>query len=767
MPSKRKATSSEANSAPSAPSADSNANSAAPVKRQRVSRACDQCRAAREKCDGKQPICFPCAFQKRNCTYQSSPKKRGVQTGYIKTLEVALAWLFDKVPGTEDALENLLMHDGSQTQSLLVGKDSERSNRLHKRWRKSKVQKEIDRILSGGHVSQTRADKSSPSDNDESDTAQSDKAAPIKLQDSNSTAGPVPSVNGSSLRIIDGQGSSLTASKLTRLPPDYWRLLDIYFSYTHCWFPILEKQDLLKTVYLYPTEGLDILRTDTASACHAELWAALALASYQDASSAKSTAQSDSTDANHSPDDLYAIARSLTLSEDGEFDVQHARALLLLALVNIGKGKKTSAWILIGLAHRIALDMTELPRGEEQSPKRATAVLMGCCILDTLISVHRKGLPGLEAAAIIENLSIPEDNLDEWQPWAPCDGFGKDPSGPAISSRSPAYSLTTFNQLYDVFKFLRKRSLPRQDNPLLREHPAEVMMLLHRTIKLRLPFGDFVTARESSPATIPSAYVLRILFLWASALLECTGESPCLLVLETVEQYLFQFGACGAPPFFAGCMAMMAQHRSFADLHPQSRDRWHAIKDILTSIWTSPRSKPSNTIPLDFTVSGRTGSSDPYTGSSIMHRSTSISTPTPSSFYPANSLGTPTLPAKHYPPNNTAFILENFSKPVLNSAAASAPGITSIGIMDRRHSMMHGGPGPPLGQPQQQAIAPSTGNFHPESVNGASLDYDALLDDLSMDYIDRVDADPQFMANLGFAPGADITDILSREFGAT
>lgn len=764
MPSKRKATSSEANSAPSAPSADSNANSAAPVKRQRVSRACDQCRAAREKCDGKQPICFPCAFQKRNCTYQSSPKKRGVQTGYIKTLEVALAWLFDKVPGTEDALENLLMHDGSQTQSLLVGKDSERSNRLHKRWRKSKVQKEIDRILSGGHVSQARADKSSPSDNDESDTAQSDKAAPIKLQDSNSTAGPVPSVNGPSLRLIDGQGGSLTTSKLTRLPPDYWRLLDIYFSYTHCWFPILEKQDLLKTVYLYPSDGLDILRTDTASASHAELWAALALASYQDASSAKSTAQSDSTDANLSPDGFYAIARRLTLSEDGEFDVQHARALLLLALVNIGKGKKTSAWILIGLAHRIALDMTELPRGEEPSPKRATAVLMGCCILDTLISVHRKGLPGLETAAIIENLSIPEDNLDEWQPWAPCDGFGKDPSGPAISSRSPAYSLTTFNQLYDVFKFLRKRSLPRQDNPLLREHPAEVMMLLHRTINLRLPFGDFVTARESSPATIPSAYVLRILFLWASALLECTGESPCLLVLETVEQYLFQFGACGASPFFAGCMAMMAQHRSFADLHPQSRDRWHAIKDILTSIWTSPGSKPSNTVPLDFTVSGRAGSSDPSTGSSIMPRSTSICTPTPSSFYPANSLGTPTIPAKHYQPNNAAFMLENFSKPVLNPAAASVPGTTSIGIMDRRHSMMHGGPGPPLGQPQQQAIAPGPGSFHPESVNGVPLDYDALLDDLSMDYIDRVDADPQFMANLGFAPGADITDILSRDF---
>ncbi|ROW04709.1 hypothetical protein VMCG_04859 [Cytospora schulzeri] len=767
MPSKRKSTI-EADNAHSASPAGSNANSAAPVKRQRVSRACDQCRAAREKCDGKQPVCFPCAFQKRACTYQSNPKKRGVQTGYIKTLEVALAWLFDKVPGTEDALENLLMHDGDQGQSLLVGKESERSNRLHKRWRKSKVQKEIERILSGGHASQARADKSSPSDNDESDTAHSEKAsAPIKVQDCNPSAGLGLSVNGSSSRLGDRHGGSPTTSKVTQLPPGHWRLLDIYFSYTHCWFPILDKQDLLKTVYLYPAEGLNISCTSTASASHAELWAALALASYQDAASAKPIARSASHIASHSPDELYAIARSLIPSEDGEFDIQHARALLLLALVNIGKGKKTGAWMLVGLAHRIALDISELSSGDEPLSKRATAVLMGCCILDTIISVHRRGMQGLEPAA---NMSIPEDNLDEWQPWAPCDGFGQGPSGPAICSRSPAYSLTTFNQLYDIFKFLRKRSLPRQDDPLITEHPAEVMMLLHRTIKLRLPFGNFITARDSSSATIPSAYVLRILFLWATALLDCTGESPCVLILETVEQYMFQFGACGAPPFFAGCLAMMAQHRSFGDLHPQSRDRWHSIKDILTSIWTQSRSKSSNTAPLDIAVSGTNGTSDPSVGSSIIHRSTSISTTTPSDFYTTNGLRTPTLPAKHYPPNNVPFMLGNFSKPVLNPTAGSPAATSNINMLDRRHSMIHSGSGPPLGRPQQhqQGIVPGPGNLYPEGgSHGAPLDYDALLDDLSMDYIDRVDADPQFMANLGFAPGADITEILSREFGAT
>nr|UOF75596.1 Q-system transcription factor [synthetic construct] len=116
-------------------------------KRQRVSRACDQCRAAREKCDGIQPACFPCVSQGRSCTYQASPKKRGVQTGYIRTLELALAWMFENVARSEDALHNLLVRDAGQGSALLVGKDSPAAERLHARWATSRVNKSITRLL--------------------------------------------------------------------------------------------------------------------------------------------------------------------------------------------------------------------------------------------------------------------------------------------------------------------------------------------------------------------------------------------------------------------------------------------------------------------------------------------------------------------------------------------------------------------------------------------------------------------------------------------
>lgn len=757
MPPKRKTTS-EADNAPSATASPANSNPPstrdAPLKRQRVSRACDQCRAAREKCDGIQPLCFPCVSQNRACTYEANPKKRGVQTGYIKTLEVALAWLFDKVPGCEDSLENLLMHEGGQGQSLLVGKDSEKSNRLHKRWRRSKVHRGIDRILSGAGPSQQRVE----SEDADSDAEHAEKAS-IVARGQTPTTGPEPPPAR-----IDGQLVPDPSAPLL-LPPNHWRLIDIYFSYTHCWFPILEKQDLLKTVYLYSPEGIDIQRNSPASAAHAELWAAMALASYQNLSSAKLSANNpspDAPDARYSPDKLYHIARTLVPSEEGQFEIQHARALLLLALISVGKGQKTCAWILVGLAHRIALDVSDLHLGDERFSRRVTATLMGCYILDTLIFVHRRGMPSLETAGILEGMSIPEDNLDEWQPWAPCDGFGQGFSGPATLSRSPAYSLTTFNQLYDVFKFLRKRSVHRQNGRPL-ENPAEVTVLLHQTIKPRLPFGNFIIARDSSSATIPSAYVLRVLFLWVSALLN-SAESPCALILESIEQYLAQFGPCGAPPFFATCLAMLGQHRSFADLNSQSRERWQSIKVMLIMIWSPAGNRLSSEPRPGSAVSNPAGASNASMASS-MHTSKSMPTVTTTGFIPTNRLQTPTLASKQRP-NTSSFMMGQFSptsQSALNPAGSPQVNNANMNSMDT-NAMIHGGHGP---RNMGQHPHANPGAAHRGSFGGASLDYDAILDDLSsMDYIDRVDADPQFMANLGFAPGCDISEILNREFGA-
>jgi hypothetical protein len=132
-------------------------------KRSRVSRACDQCRAAREKCDGK-PLCSACAISRRNCTYTTNPKKRGIQPGYIRTLELSLTWIFDH-SNAEAILNQKLALEGSS--SVLLAKGTKESNKLHKTWRRSKFSRDVDLLLAGGATVQ---DDRLPESDDQEDT---------------------------------------------------------------------------------------------------------------------------------------------------------------------------------------------------------------------------------------------------------------------------------------------------------------------------------------------------------------------------------------------------------------------------------------------------------------------------------------------------------------------------------------------------------------------------------------------------------------------
>ncbi|KAF9396315.1 hypothetical protein CPC16_003283 [Podila verticillata] len=74
----------------------------APVKRKRLTQACDPCRKKKIKCDGNKPSCANCAKLDVNCTYLPSMKKRGPRQGYIELLEKRL-----------DKMEQLLQHGPS------------------------------------------------------------------------------------------------------------------------------------------------------------------------------------------------------------------------------------------------------------------------------------------------------------------------------------------------------------------------------------------------------------------------------------------------------------------------------------------------------------------------------------------------------------------------------------------------------------------------------------------------------------------------------
>lgn len=57
-----------------------------PNKRQRVSRACLQCRTRKIKCTGESPSCAACRNTGQNCSYGEA-KRRGLPPGYLQQLE--------------------------------------------------------------------------------------------------------------------------------------------------------------------------------------------------------------------------------------------------------------------------------------------------------------------------------------------------------------------------------------------------------------------------------------------------------------------------------------------------------------------------------------------------------------------------------------------------------------------------------------------------------------------------------------------------------
>ncbi|KAK4236453.1 hypothetical protein C8A03DRAFT_45538 [Achaetomium macrosporum] len=757
----------------------------APVKRQRVSRACDQCRSARERCDGKQPECYTCISQGRPCTYEVNPKKRGVQTGYIRTLELALGWVLEKVAGSEDALGAFLAHESSQGHPILTGKDPGRVDSLQKRWRESRVLRGIDRILSGGTVPSPGPDGVSPSvdaTDTEGDavraclsTDSADGGAETAIQrppdPRQVTVGHGPSdvdqQRDTPLSLMQGHPSPRPDH--LRLPPNHWRLLDIYFSYTHSWLPILDKQGLFQASYLYPEHGLVVNPDDISSAAHAELWAALALASLQDDASSSLDVTGPPSP---SPLEIYQVARGLLPPERGRFLIQHARALLLLSLVNLGHDKLVAAGLLTGFAVRILLDSDTGQRGAQAKDReRTNLALMACFMLETVLSVRCNKPPHLRAEDLAGLPLVSESGLDQWEPWTPCDGFGSY-CAESRSSRSPAFCLSTFNQLYAILKVVASETLARRRGLSPQERPGPFIMQLHQAIDPNLPFRSFITSPSCGTASVPTPYVARATYLWACALADPRSETFLPMLQDTLDQYQQRFGKCGMPPFLSTCIGFLANEQNLPGPSEQNKEILIRLASGYTTVGSEARpsgipdshaealsQKTRAHEPPDMTASlPFTAPSNAYAALVMPSLSDGESAARRLRPHPSRggytALPGPSMAGSYQSPlqNHSMTAPPQQGRDIhmhLGTDVASVPGMTGS-VVSTHQGHTHTPPHP---------LVSHTGF-------GTSPDYDALLDDLAaIECTDTIDVDPQFMTNLGFAPGCDITEILTRDFG--
>ncbi|KAK7530627.1 fungal-specific transcription factor domain-containing protein [Phyllosticta citribraziliensis] len=740
----------------------------APAKRQRVSRACDQCRAAREKCDGIQPICFTCASSNRNCSYTANPKKRGIQPGYIRTLELALAWTFSNNPKAEDSLVSFL--NQSDGRALLLGKDSDSSNKLHRKWRRSSFCKNIDKVLSGTDVapdtdrplSPTSPDDEKPDDDDfaADNSVQSpngatqslslNPAAPKNFGDAASHLGSPSKYQGFEIR----SSFSLTNPTKLRLPSNLWRLFDVYFAYTHSWFPIAEKHDILKISYSYPEEGLELSSKGMGTGDHAELWAILAIASVQECAATSNNSNPEPTNDNSQlqPNDIYNAARDLIPTEQGSHEIGHVKALLLLALVNIGADRSRAAWLQIGYAIRIGMLLglhnstqraDNFPFSEERNP-REKHVFLACFALDTIVSAHLGREPILKREHVTRVGLLAEDGLEEWHPWVGCPDFKPSTSNPAQYNRSPVHTISTFNNIVRILTVINDVLRGSLDG-----HAAS--MHLQQWISSIPPSLKAVYTNQQLPAPTPTLFGLRLIYLLASMAFAVPTAVPVEAVVETLLRYANAFGTPAMLPIFSPMISLAGRSGAFEALPPEIRSKWTSLLTNYRSLWRSyekPRTNPrgNNTqaqAANDSTLSAISSTSHafPYPSPASQNQSSISASYSPQSF---------TLK------NNAVDLMSPEYTQVLGNVQQQT------GFPTRRNTIQS------LAPPDKQPAASLT-NDQPSSMERFTAtspnDLDALFDELAtLEGPERLDRQPQFMQNLGFAPDMSLSDVLTPDY---
>ncbi|KAJ5158679.1 uncharacterized protein N7500_008330 [Penicillium coprophilum] len=628
-------------------------------KRQRVSRACDSCRSKKDKCDGLQPVCSTCVSLCRPCTYKANPKKRGLPTGYIRSLELLWGLAFQRIQGSENVMRALMRSINLRSHLAAMGKETEGSDTLLASFKNSTVLRDIERILIILEQPEEERERNLQSYG-EGDTPlevegilSSAEAQEWQIPEGMEASGtPLPRVSPTrpaagispmkptgthsttdcgiqTITPDDQSSSSVTFSSnpdyprsismktALRLPHNAWPLFDVYFSYTQCWFPILEKHDILRTAFQYTEGDAYVSGLSPGSGEHAALWAVLTLASLQYASISASSRVEEQPSDQMTPSQMYVTARQLIPPEGGPHEIGHVQALLILALVKLGQQEWTGAWMLIGQAVRIAhilginqpsYSSSSRTLDQEKQLGRAKHVFLGCFILETLIAESISQSPSLRKADLARIGSINEDGLEEWHPWEDQTGLRPPQSSRASMHRGPLHALSTFNRLVSLVSILNDLCCCRHDPTISRSQLEQLELQLQRWVT-ELP-KSYRVDLQSRPGRLASPHIFGLEMTYESVVIalssqiaireydqnipepphkiRATESSKRLLQLLHAYTQTYSFPAT-APTF--GLMLRFGLPRSISrdlpsDLDRSLRNKIHNISSQLSLLWT-------------------------------------------------------------------------------------------------------------------------------------------------------------------------------------
>ncbi|CCE30282.1 QA-1F quinic acid utilization activator QA-1F [Claviceps purpurea 20.1] len=742
-------------------------------KKRRVSLACDACRAAREKCDGERPQCGACAALDRSCSYTPATKKRGVQTGYLRTIELSLAWLFDQIPECEEALYGLLAQPGpGREMHALFGRGS-KGHHLQKVWNETRVRKAIDALLADTQ------NMPPPSDSSDNDQVGSRSDCPIASHDGG--GGSYESILATSSTIMtmqdspDTPGSDRVLSTILKLPPHWERLMAIYISCTHCWLPIVRPEALRALVFSYGASGIHVDLDGDRSAYSrlAELWAVLAIAAFQDDPDSKYRNSPDLS-ASH----IFRVARSLVPGEDEFFDSYSTNAIILHSVVFIGQGRPLPAAMLLGKAARL---LTRLQRSGN-SPKHMHRDVhelnystqidtsgIACSLLGTLTSLSMKQY------AVAQTHDAAGNNSPAMAEFTGFDHtWQSEPPGADLSEYRAAHPkmdpIRTLMQVHALTIALRGIVYPRlRDNGDTRSRPIGPDDLA-QTLDPCFHYCHSFMSGNSTPTT-PSAFLVKLLFITATIELAASHLHTSLLsgFLEIVKSCVSNLGANRTPPLVSLLLQMLEKRASLSDLSEAEQSSWRSLAHTLRSIWqdsaesslAAEEMRRQKHLPNKTTLQVRDPGGLPLeTEAHSRHHPGS----SPRWYFRQNvSAGDilyapqPRFGGYQQPVAETTAATEAEAAAAAAAAAASNPGYAGP-LAISSAAQTPGGAGEEDTHVQHM-------EFPGEDRINQHFDYEALFEDLGSLGCTSVEMDTRFMSALGFAPGCDLVDMFEGDCG--
>lgn len=397
-----------------------------PLKRQRIYRACDQCRRRKSKCDGEQPACSICHEANRACTYEAGGGRRGLPSGYVRSLEIALGLIFQHAPNSQSTLRSALRDSRSQG-NFLTSKHAKHSVSV---WRNSKPYRDLSQLLTpGSEEDAVEESEWEPVESHDQDEPMTDPdTAPPNLEPQKAQLAPeLPNPVSESHLIMN-----------VRLPDDTSDMIDFYFTYTHCWFPILERLSVLRTMHLGNGNGTGNDNDQEELSSRILLWSLITYTSAMQGISRPGTPN------------LFTLQLAIeqqALTQWENIGLGHIEAILILVLLHIAMGNISQAWTLVAKAARMLATLPLLAR-----EPRFNHTFNGCVLLDTLLSALLDRSPCFSQEDHQIYGPVEEHNLEEWDVWTP--------SRPAIDGEKqrmpamPLRALSTFNHVQQLMQQL-------------------------------------------------------------------------------------------------------------------------------------------------------------------------------------------------------------------------------------------------------------------------------------------------------------------------